>query len=157
MNLVLTENRGKHLVFVNQILASMSLPATTENANENVSVILDMDSNKIVAVVGFNSDAGTNYYDGMTENHEILYMEDYSKISGNEKYTGEIKRLISLWLLNYLTRSAVSSSSFLGVDTEAKVFQVGINVLRDKNGLLRESYDLVSQTFNQVTKSLGFH
>ncbi|MFQ3190910.1 MAG: hypothetical protein ACI936_002046 [Paraglaciecola sp.] len=58
----------------------------------------------------------------------ILYMEEFTTVSTNEKYNDEIKRLTSLWLLNYLTRSAVSYSSPLGTSKTTSIFQVGINV-----------------------------
>jgi len=156
MNILLTENRGKHLAFVNEVLSTMGVPPTKEGNNENVAVIKDMDEDKVIAVIGFNSDAGTNHYTGIREEHEILYMEPYSKVTSNDKYTDEIKRLTSLWLLNYLTRSVVASSSPLGFTDGINVFQVGINVVKDKENIITESYELVRDTFETVVRSLGF-
>jgi hypothetical protein len=156
MRIVLIENRGKHLAFVNEVLSTMGVAATKEDNNENVAVIKDMDEDKVIAVIGFNSDAGTNYHTDMREEHEILYMEPYSKVTSNDKYTDEIKKHTSLWLLNYLTRSVVASSSPLGFTDRVDVFQVGINVAEDKENILTESYSLVRNTFEQVARSLGF-
>jgi hypothetical protein len=156
MNILLIENRGKHLAFVNEVLSTMGVPPTKEGNNENVAVIKDMDEDKVIAVIGFNSDAGTNYEIGVTQNHEILYMEDYSTVTSKDKYSEEIKRHISLWLLNYLTRSAVGDSSPLGPQEGTYYFDIGINAERDKDNLLADSYDLIKDTLNTVKESLGF-
>lgn len=158
MSIILIENRGSNLNYVNKVLGSLGIKETKQDNNENAAVIIDKSSEKVLGVIGFNSDSGCDRYDGnLVVHHEILYLENYTKVTKNPAYTCKIQELVSDWILNYLTRQAVSASEPLGTPDTNNTFQVGINRLADKDMLLEHAYELKKDTLNAMLKPFGFN
>lgn len=157
MSITLIENRGENLNYVNQVLALKGIPATKENNNENVAILKETDTGKVIGIVGFNSDSGRDYHEGnIIVNHEILYLADYTKVTTNSVFTEAIKKLVSEWVLNYLIRRAVCSSKPLGTPNVKLSFDVGINRLADKNNLLEDCFNLIEQSLDSILEPLGY-
>ncbi len=158
MSIILIENRGSNLGYVNKVLTSLGIEETKQDNNQNAAVIIDKDSEKVLGIIGFNSDSGCDHYnDNVVVHHEILYLEDFTRLSSNKNYRAKIQELVSDWILNYLIRQAVSASEPLGMPNKNQHFQIGINRLADKDTILERAYEQKKHALSGILLPLGFN
>jgi len=137
------------------------LDFTIEDFGQEIAVIINSDTKEELALISFCSDSGANYPDTdkgtIKVIHEILHLDKGSWMKDNKENLEECLELISNWMFKYILVSAVQQSEPIGHDNGHSVFEVGINVEADNNGLLGRAYNLINrQSLNDAFKALGY-
>jgi hypothetical protein len=119
-HLMLIEGAHQNQEYVEKIAIQYGFKICDEN--QNLCVIKHVSNGKIVAVLGFNSDAGTDYvqneHETLSVEHEILHLEPESFVLKEDG----IAELITHWLYKYLLQSALSSKAASGSDYGSQIF-----------------------------------
>jgi len=124
--LILIEGKGEQAEHVKQMARNHNFEIREEN--QNLCIIQHRTDNSIVAILGFRSDAGTDYHTkGETEislEHEKIYMEDKSFVSKDDlTILDGLADLIAGWMYRYLLSSAVTSARPIGERKSVQVFE----------------------------------
>lgn len=124
-NLVLIEGTGNNTKNVKAIAREHGFEIREENLE--LCVIKHNLNDRIVAVLGFNSDAGTDYHekDGLNFSleHELLYMEPQSFVSKDDStILDELADITADWIYRYLLKSAIASIAPCGSNYGSQVF-----------------------------------
>lgn len=126
---------------VNQIAQRYGFDVQDKNAE--ICVLRRLSDQEILGVIGFTSDAGTNFGEWMGRelaiDHEKLYVDAKSFLNVNKGHIGElVQEALDLWLYDYLWNAARSSTR--GVFTKTlQVFSYG--VFKDDDRLLARTME----------------
>ena len=131
-NLILVEGTGPLAEEVKRIARNHGFDISEEN--QEICVIKHTGIDKIIAVIGFNSDAGTDYFDHKGQHisleHERLYIEPQSFIDKDaQNRLDELPSMIANWVHRYLLKSAISSINHQGFQDKntSQCFEFRIN------------------------------
>jgi len=154
----LIEGTHQNQDYVQQVARKNGFKISDEN--QHLCVIEHVDEGKIIAVLGFSSDAGTDYInDGSDEiylEHERLHLDPLCFIS-MEDFTllDPMAEAISGWIYRYLLKSAIDAANPVGCEDGKQLFQFTYN--HDVNNILHWAMDRFNHgLFKKTLDILGY-